>query len=50
MNCNYRRISFHNKGVILACINKHINITYLNKPAYCYIEADNLRSNNIYGS
>jgi hypothetical protein len=49
-NCNYRRIAFHNKGVVLACKNTHINITYLNKTAYCYIEAVNLRSDNIYGS
>ena len=47
INCYYRRISFHNKE---ACMNKHINIAYLNKPAHCYIEATNLRSNNIYGS
>ena len=47
INCNYRRISFHNKE---ARTNKHIDIAYLNKPAHCYIEAANLRSNNIYGS
>jgi len=38
MNCNYRRISFHNKEAVWACINKHIDIAYLNKPAHCYIE------------
>ena len=27
-----------------------LNIAYLKKPAYCYIEAVNLRSNNINGS
>ena len=31
MNCNNRRIAFHNKE---ACMNKHIDISYLNKPAH----------------
>jgi hypothetical protein len=50
MNCNYRRITFHNKEVILVCMNKHIDIAYINRLAHCYIEAANLRSNNIFGS
>ena len=31
-------------------MNKHIDVGYLNKPAHCYIEAANLRSNSIFGS
>ena len=38
MNCNYRRITFHNKEDALAWINKLINIAYLNIAAHCYIE------------
>ena len=45
INCNYRRISFHNKEAVCAYINKPINTAYLCKSAHCYIEANKLRSN-----
>jgi hypothetical protein len=45
INCNYRRISFHNKEAVCSHINKPINTAYLRKCLHCYIEANKLRSN-----
>ena len=50
INCNYRRISFHNKEAVCSHINKPINTAYLRKCLHCYIEANKLRSNYSSGT